>query len=317
MLDPNLLRNDLDIVAKKLARRKFKLNVERVRQQEERRKILQLETENLQAARNSRSKAISVAKSRGEDINLLRQEVNRLGKRLHVLKKELDILRCSIQNYALSLPNIPDEQVPNGRDKHDNLEVFRWGEPRQYDFPIRDHIKLGELTGGLDFSSAVKLTGSRFVVMRGQIARLHRALSQFMLDLHTEQHDYQEHYLPYLVNHASLYGTGQLPKFSADLFHTQPLNEETETSAYALIPTAEVPLTNLMRDEIIDEDILPLKMTAHTPCFRSEAGSYGHDSRGLIRIHQFDKVEMVQMVKPEQSMQALEEMTGHAEKVLQ
>ncbi|AHF73962.1 seryl-tRNA synthetase [Candidatus Sodalis pierantonius str. SOPE] len=317
MLDLNLLRNELDAVAEKLARRKFKLDVATLRQQEERRKVLQVETENLQAERNARSKAISAAKSRGEDIEPLRQEVNQLGERLSAAKTELDALQGAIRDYALSLPNIPADEVPDGRDENDNREVSRWGEPRQYDFPIRDHVELGEMAGGLDFAAAVKLTGARFVVMRGQIARLHRALAQFMLDLHTEQHGYLEHYLPYLVNHASLYGTGQLPKFAEDLFHTQPLSEEAETSAYALIPTAEVPLTNLMRDEIIEEDALPLKMTAHTPCFRSEAGSYGRDTRGLIRMHQFDKVEMVQVVKPAQSMQALEEMTGHAEKVLQ
>ncbi|MEN3258985.1 serine--tRNA ligase [Sodalis endosymbiont of Spalangia cameroni] len=317
MLDPNLLRNELDAVAEKLARRKFKLDVATLRQQEERRKVLQVETENLQAERNACSKAIGAAKSRGEDIEPLRQEVNQLGERLSAAKTELDALQGAIRDYALSLPNIPADEVPDGRDENDNREVSRWGEPRQYDFPIRDHVELGEMAGGLDFAAAVKLTGARFVVMRGQIARLHRALAQFMLDLHTEQHGYLEHYLPYLVNHASLYGTGQLPKFAEDLFHTQPLSEEAETSAYALIPTAEVPLTNLMRDEIIEEDALPLKMTAHTPCFRSEAGSYGRDTRGLIRMHQFDKVEMVQVVKPAQSMQALEEMTGHAEKVLQ
>lgn len=317
MLDPYLLRNEFDAVAEKLARRKFKLDVATLRQQEERRKVLQVETENLQAERNARSKAIGAAKSHGKDIEPLRQEVNQLGERLSAAKTELDALQGAIRDYALSLPNIPADEVPDGRDGNDNREVSRWGEPRQYDFPIRDHVELGEIAGGLDFAAAVKLTGARFVVMRGQIARLHRALTQFMLDLHTEQHGYLEHYLPYLVNHASLYGTGQLPKFAEDLFHTQPLSEEAETSAYALIPTAEVPLTNLMRDEIIEENALPLKMTAHTPCFRSEAGSYGRDTRGLIRMHQFDKVEMVQVVKPAQSMPALEEMTGHAEKVLQ
>ncbi|MGL9769769.1 MAG: serine--tRNA ligase [Sodalis sp. (in: enterobacteria)] len=317
MLDPNLLRNELDVVAKKLARRKFKLDVAIFRQQEERRKVLQVESENLQAERNLRSKAIGIAKSRGENIEPLCQEVNQLSKRLKAAKIELDVLQNKIQDYALSLPNIPDDEVPNGRDANDNREVSRWGEPWQYDFPIRDHVELGGIASGLDFAAAVKLTGARFVVMRGQIARLHRALTQFMLDLHTEKHGYVEYYLPYLVNHTSLYCTGQLPKFAEDLFHTQPLREATDTSAYVLIPTAEVPLTNLIRDEIIEEDALPLKMTAHTPCFRSEAGSYGRDTRGLIRMHQFDKVEMVQVVKPAQSMKALEEMTGHAEKVLQ
>lgn len=317
MLDPNLLRNELDAVAEKLARRNFKLDVDTLRKQEDRRKVLQVETETLQAERNARSKTIGAAKARGEDIEPLRQEVNRLGARLDAAKAELDILQAAIRDVALSLPNIPDDRVPTGKDENDNEEICRWGEPRQYDFEVRDHVSLGELSGGLDFAAAVKLTGARFVVMKGQVARLHRALSQFMLDLHTEQHGYQENYVPYLVNHASLYGTGQLPKFAEDLFHTQPLSEEADTSAYALIPTAEVPLTNLVRDEILDEDQLPLKMTAHTPCFRSEAGSYGRDTRGLIRMHQFDKVELVQIVQPEDSMRALEELTGHAEKVLQ
>ncbi|WP_410015912.1 serine--tRNA ligase [Sodalis sp. C49] len=317
MLDPNLLRNELDAVAEKLARRNFTLDVDTLRKHEERRKVLQVETETLQAERNSRSKLIGAAKARGEDIEPLRQEVNGLSDRLEAAKSELDILQAAIRDVALSLPNIPDDRVPSGKDETENEEISRWGEPRRYDFDVRDHVSLGEMAGGLDFAAAVKLTGARFVVMKGQIARLHRALTQFMLDLHTEQHGYQENYVPYLVNHASLFGTGQLPKFAGDLFHTQPLSEEADTSAYALIPTAEVPLTNLVRDEILEEDQLPLKMTAHTPCFRSEAGSYGRDTRGLIRMHQFDKVELVQVVKPEDSMRALEELTGHAEKVLQ
>jgi seryl-tRNA synthetase len=317
MLDPNMLRNELDAVAEKLARRGFKLDVEMLRQQEERRKVLQVETESLQAERNSRSKLIGAAKARGEDIEPLRLEVNVLGERLDAAKAELDKLQNEIRDLALSIPNLPDDSVPMGKDEKDNLEVSRWGEPRKYDFEVRDHVSLGEMAGGLDFAAAVKLTGARFVVMKGQIARMHRALSQFMLDLHTEKHGYQEAYVPYLVNHATLYGTGQLPKFGEDLFHTKPLEEESDSSNYALIPTAEVPLTNLVRDEILEEDTLPLKMTAHTPCFRSEAGSYGRDTRGLIRMHQFDKVEMVQITRPEDSMAALEELTGHAEKVLQ
>ncbi|CNB40238.1 serine--tRNA ligase [Yersinia intermedia] len=317
MLDPNMLRNELDAVAEKLARRGFKLDVEMLRQQEERRKVLQVETESLQAERNSRSKLIGAAKARGEDIEPLRLEVNVLGEKLDAAKAELDKLQNEIRDLALSIPNLPDDSVPMGKDEKDNLEVSRWGEPRKYDFEVRDHVSLGEMAGGLDFAAAVKLTGARFVVMKGQIARMHRALSQFMLDLHTEKHGYQEAYVPYLVNHATLYGTGQLPKFGEDLFHTKPLEEESDSSNYALIPTAEVPLTNLVRDEILEEDTLPLKMTAHTPCFRSEAGSYGRDTRGLIRMHQFDKVEMVQITRPEDSMAALEELTGHAEKVLQ
>ncbi|EMK7754241.1 serine--tRNA ligase, partial [Yersinia enterocolitica] len=317
MLDPNMLRNELDAVAEKLARRGFKLDVEMLRQQEERRKVLQVETESLQAERNSRSKLIGAAKARGEDIEPLRLEVNELGEKLDAAKAELDKLQNEIRDLALSIPNLPDDSVPVGKDENDNLEVSRWGEPRQYDFEVRDHVSLGEMAGGLDFAAAVKLTGARFVVMKGQIARMHRALAQFMLDLHTEKHGYLETYVPYLVNHATLYGTGQLPKFGGDLFHTKPLEEESDSSNYALIPTAEVPVTNLVRDEILEEESLPLKMTAHTPCFRSEAGSYGRDTRGLIRMHQFDKVEMVQITRPEDSMAALEELTGHAEKVLQ
>ncbi|HDL7798231.1 TPA: serine--tRNA ligase [Yersinia enterocolitica] len=317
MLDPNMLRNELDAVAEKLARRGFKLDVEMLRQQEERRKVLQVETESLQAERNSRSKLIGAAKARGEDIEPLRLEVNELGEKLDAAKAELDKLQNEIRDLALSIPNLPDDSVPVGKDENDNLEVSRWGEPRQYDFEVRDHVSLGEMAGGLDFAAAVKLTGARFVVMKGQIARMHRALAQFMLDLHTEKHGYLETYVPYLVNYATLYGTGQLPKFGGDLFHTKPLEEESDSSNYALIPTAEVPVTNLVRDEILEEESLPLKMTAHTPCFRSEAGSYGRDTRGLIRMHQFDKVEMVQITRPEDSMAALEELTGHAEKVLQ
>ena len=317
MLDPNLLRNELDLVASKLARRGFKLDVETIRQLEEKRKTLQVETENLQAQRNARSKAIGEAKARGEDISTVREEVNKLGEKLNSAKTELDKLLNQIKDIAANIPNIPNDSVPDGKDENDNVEISRFGTPRTFDFPIQDHVALGERFGGLDFAAGVKLTGARFVVMKSQIARLHRAITQFMLDLHTEQHGYAEIYVPYLVNQATLFGTGQLPKFAGDLFHTKPLDEESESSNYALIPTAEVPVTNLVRDEILDESVLPLKMTAHTPCFRSEAGSYGKDTRGLIRMHQFDKVELVQIVKPEESMQALEELTAHAEKVLQ
>lgn len=317
MLDPNLLRNEPDAVAEKLARRGFKLDVDVLRTQEERRKILQVETERLQAERNSRSKSIGAAKARGEDIEPLRQEVNQLGEKLSAAKAELNVLQNEIRELALTIPNIPDDSAPIGKDDQDNLEISRWGEPRKFDFKVRDHIELGELHDGLDFALAAKLTGSRFVVKKGQIARLHRAIAQFMLDLHTEQHGYNETYVPYLVNHTTLYGTGQLPKFGEDLFHTRPLAEEGDSSTYALIPTAEVPVTNFVRDEIIDESTLPLKYVAHTTCFRSEAGAYGRDTRGIIRQHQFDKVELVQIVHPEESMQALETLTSHAEKVLQ
>ena len=218
---------------------------------------------------------------------------------------------------AAVIPNLPDDEVPFGKGESENVEVSRTGTPRKFDFPIKDHVELGERIDGLDFSAGTKLAGARFVVMKGQLAKLHRALAQFMLDLHTNTHGYLETYVPYLVNQKTLFGTGQMPKFADDLFHTQPITEARDSSNYALIPTAEVPLTNLISGDIIDESCLPLKMTAHTPCFRSEAGSYGKDTRGLIRMHQFDKVELVQIVKPEDSMAALEQLTGHAEKVLQ
>ncbi|WP_395480048.1 serine--tRNA ligase [Candidatus Curculioniphilus buchneri] len=317
MLDPNLLRKELDAVAKKLALRKFMLDLKTLRYQEKRRKILQVKTENLQAERNVRSKEISTAKSRGENIESLKMNMGPLDKKLNSIKKKLELLQRSMHRYASFLPNITADEVPIGFSENDNIELLRWGEPRQYNFPIRDHVELGEITGGLDFATAVKLTGARFVIMRGQIALLHRALIQFMLDLHIEQHGYQEYYLPCLVNHTSLYGTGQLPKFYNDLFHIQPLKKKLDNSTYSLIPTAEVPLTNLMRDKIILEDMLPMKMLSHTLCFRLEAGSYGRDTRGMIRLHQFDKVELVQIVTPKQSMQVLEELTHHAEKVLQ
>ena len=321
MIDPNLLRNNLAEVAEKLKiKRGFTLDVANITQLEEQRKALQVKTETLQAERNARSKAIGAAKARGEDIAPLLAEVDHMAAELEQGKVELEKVQNALNDIALNIPNIPADEVPLGKDDSENLEVSRWGEPRKFDFEVKDHVALGENLQGLDFASAVKLTGSRFVVMKGQIAKLHRAIAQFMLDLHTEQHGYTEAYVPYLVNHDTLYGTGQLPKFSEDLFHTKPLegqdpNEVQRT--YALIPTAEVPVTNLVRGDILEAENLPLKMTAHTPCFRSEAGSYGRDTRGLIRMHQFDKVELVQIVEPEKSMDALEELTGHAEKVLQ
>ena len=321
MIDPNLLRNNLAEVAEKLKiKRGFILDVTKITQLEEQRKALQVKTETLQAERNARSKAIGAAKARGEDIAPLLAEVDHMAAELEQGKVELEKVQNALNDIALNIPNIPADEVPLGKDDSENLEVSRWGEPRKFDFEVKDHVALGENLQGLDFASAVKLTGSRFVVMKGQIAKLHRAIAQFMLDLHTEQHGYTEAYVPYLVNHDTLYGTGQLPKFSEDLFHTKPLegqdpNEVQRT--YALIPTAEVPVTNLVRGDILEAENLPLKMTAHTPCFRSEAGSYGRDTRGLIRMHQFDKVELVQIVEPEKSMEALEELTGHAEKVLQ
>ena len=322
MLDSKLLRTELDETAEKLARRGFKLDVETLRNLEEQRKSLQVKTEELQAQRNSRSKSIGQAKAKGdhEEADRIMADVANLGSELDEAKVALTELQQQIETIASSVPNLPDESVPYGKDEEENVEVLRWGTPLTYDFEVKDHVALGELADGLDFASAVKISGSRFIVMKGQFARLHRALSQFMLDLHTEEHGYLEMYVPYLVNHDSLYGTGQLPKFSEDLFHTSPLTEQVSDvplKMLSLIPTAEVPVTNMVRDTITEEADLPLKMTAHTPCFRSEAGSYGRDTRGLIRMHQFDKVELVQITKPEDSMAALEELTGHAEKVLQ
>ncbi|ODA22774.1 serine--tRNA ligase [Photobacterium damselae] len=322
MLDSKLLRTELDDTAEKLARRGFKLDVENLRQLEEQRKSLQVKTEELQAQRNARSKSIGQAKAKGdhEEAERILAEVGNLGSELDEAKKALAALQAELDAITQTVPNIPDESVPVGKDENDNVEISCWGEPKTYDFEVKDHVDLGEMSDGLDFASAVKITGARFIVMKGQFARLHRAIAQFMLDLHTEEHGYTEMYVPYLVNADSLFGTGQLPKFGADLFHTQPLTEKVndeEPRTLSLIPTAEVPVTNLMRDTISEEADLPVKMTAHTPCFRSEAGSYGRDTRGLIRMHQFDKVELVQITKPEDSMAALEELTGHAEKVLQ
>lgn len=315
MLDSKLLRTELDATAEKLARRGFKLDVDTLRNLEEKRKSLQVRTEELQAERNARSKSIGQAKAKGEDIQPLLAAVENLGDELDKAKAELAELQEQLNGIIMGVPNIADDSVPVGKDETENVEISVWGEPKTYDFEVKDHVDLGELTGGLDFASAVKLSGSRFIVMKGQMARLHRAIAQFMLDLHTTEHGYTEMYVPYLVNADSLFGTGQLPKFGEDLFHTKPATEEGV--GMSLIPTAEVPLTNMVRDTIVEEADLPIRMTAHTPCFRSEAGSYGRDTRGLIRMHQFDKVELVQIVKPEDSMAALEELTGHAEKVLQ
>ncbi|SMY16828.1 serine--tRNA ligase [Photobacterium aquimaris] len=322
MLDSKLLRTELDETAAKLARRGFHLDVETLRNLEEQRKSLQVKTEELQAQRNSRSKSIGQAKAKGDhaEAERIMAEVGNLGSELDEAKASLAELQGQLDTITQMLPNIADESVPTGKDESENVEVLRWGQPKAYDFEVKDHVDLGEMAGGLDFASAVKITGARFIVMKGQFARLHRAIAQFMLDLHTEEHGYTEMYVPYLVNADSLFGTGQLPKFGEDLFHTQPLTEKVndeEPRVLSLIPTAEVPVTNMMRDTITDEADLPIKMTAHTPCFRSEAGSYGRDTRGLIRMHQFDKVELVQITRPEDSMAALEELTGHAEKVLQ
>ncbi|EGQ8093795.1 serine--tRNA ligase [Vibrio cholerae] len=322
MLDSKLLRTELDETAAKLARRGFKLDVETIRTLEEQRKSIQVEVENLQSTRNSISKQIGQLMASGDKAGAeaVKQQIGTLGDDLDAKKVELDAVMAQLDAITQTVPNIPDDAVPNGKDDSENVEVSRWGTPKTYDFEVKDHVDLGEMGDGLDFASATKITGARFVVMKGQFARLHRAIAQFMLDLHTVQHGYTELYVPYLVNAETLFGTGQLPKFGQDLFHTEPLTEKAsdeEPRRLSLIPTAEVPVTNLVRDTILDEAELPLKMTAHTPCFRSEAGSYGRDTRGLIRMHQFDKVELVQITRPEDSMAALEELTGHAEKVLQ
>ncbi|HDM8049303.1 TPA: serine--tRNA ligase [Vibrio fluvialis] len=322
MLDSKLLRTELDETAAKLARRGFKLDVDTIRTLEEQRKSIQVEVENLQSTRNSISKQIGQLMSKGdkEGAEEVKKQIGTLGDDLDAKKVELDAIQSQLDAITQSVPNLPDDSVPDGKDENDNVEVSRWGTPKEYYFDVKDHVDLGEMGDGLDFASATKITGARFVIMKGQFARLHRAIAQFMLDLHTEQHGYTELYVPYLVNSDTLFGTGQLPKFGKDLFHTEPLAEKAsdeEPRRLSLIPTAEVPVTNLVRDTITEEADLPLKMTAHTPCFRSEAGSYGRDTRGLIRMHQFDKVELVQITKPEDSMAALEELTGHAEKVLQ
>ncbi|WP_281629073.1 serine--tRNA ligase [Vibrio sp. St2] len=322
MLDSKLLRTELDETAAKLARRGFKLDVETIRTLEEQRKSIQVEVENLQSTRNSISKQIGQKMAAGdkEGAEEIKKQIGTLGSDLEAKKAELVEIQNKLEDITLSVPNLPDDEVPDGKDENENVEISRWGEPKSYDFEVKDHVDLGEMGDGLDFASATKITGARFIIMKGQFARLHRAIAQFMLDLHTEEHGYTEMYVPYLVNSDSLFGTGQLPKFGEDLFHTEPLTEKVndeEPRKLSLIPTAEVPVTNLVRDTIVDEADLPIKMTAHTPCFRSEAGSYGRDTRGLIRMHQFDKVELVQITKPENSMAALEELTGHAEKVLQ
>jgi len=313
MLDAKQLRSDLDNIATQLAKRGFTLDTTTINALEEQRKAIQVKTQELQNERNTRSKSIGQAKARGEDIAPLLAAVSQLGDELDAAKAEQDDVLAKINDIASAMPNLLDDSVPTGADEDDNVELKRWGTPRTFDFEVKDHVDLGFGVGkGLDFESGAKLAGTRFAVMRGHIAKLHRALAQFMLDVHTEEHGYQEMYVPYLVNAASLYGTGQLPKFGEDLFHT-----DLSGKNFSLIPTSEVPLTNIYRDEIVDEAELPIKMTAHTPCFRSEAGSGGRDIRGLIRQHQFDKVEMVQLVKPENSFAALDELTGHAEAILE
>jgi seryl-tRNA synthetase len=311
MLDPKWLRTEPEKLAALLKKKHFDLDITQVNALDLRRRELQQETEKLQNERNMRSKAIGQAKAAGQDVAPLLAAVADLGDSLEQNKKALAEVQDAFTDLLMRIPNVPQESVPEGRDEHGNVELRRWGTPREFAWEPKDHVALGEALGSLDFPAATKLTGARFVVMHGSTARLHRALIQFMLDLHTGEHGYQEVYTPYIVNRDSLLGTGQLPKFAEDLFRLEGENE------YYLIPTAEVPVTNLVRDTIVAAEDLPLKFVCHTPCFRSEAGSYGRDTRGMIRQHQFEKVELVQMVRPRESDAALEALTSHAEKVLQ
>ncbi len=310
MLDPKYLRTETEEAAKRLAPRGYKLDVETFTSLEIQRKALQIKTQELQNQRNVRSKAIGQAKAKGEDVTTLLAEVDELAKQLDEAEKQFVTIQAQLRDIELSIPNLPHASVPLGKSEDDNQEVRRWGEPRQYSFAVKDHVDLGA-DGKLDFTAAAKITGARFVVIRGPLARLQRALTQFMLDVHTQEHGYEEIYVPYLVNRDSLFGTGQLPKFADEQFAVKGEQE------YYLIPTAEVPVTNYARDKIFAANELPVKFVCHTPCFRSEAGSYGKDTRGMIRQHQFEKVELVRYVRPEDSYQALEELTGHAEKILQ
>ncbi|MDE1942515.1 MAG: serine--tRNA ligase [Betaproteobacteria bacterium] len=313
MLDIQLLRTDLDQVVARLATRGYAFDAAAFRALEEERKSVQVRTQSLQAERNQASKAIGQVKARGEDSSALMEDVTRINEMLKAHEAQLQEIQSRMESLLLELPNLPNASVPVGKSEADNVELRRVGTPRTFDFPVRDHVDVGEGLGLLDFETASKLSGARFSLLKGELSQLHRALAQFMLDTHTRDHGYTEMYVPYMVNAETLRGTGQLPKFEADLFSV-PRGDQ---GRHYLIPTAEVPLTNVVRDVILKEDDLPLRMTAHTPCFRSEAGSYGKDVRGLIRQHQFDKVELVQVVHPEQSYAALEELTGHAERILQ
>ena len=316
MLSKKQLRSDIEAVEIALKKRNFSFDINQFNGLENKRKKNQVETQELQNLRNTQSKAIGKAKAAGEDIKPLLDAVADLGDKLDEAKSELQSIQVQIDDIVMAMPNIPHESVPEGNSEDDNVEVSKWGEPGQYDFEVKDHVDLGESLG-LDFETAAKISGARFSVMTGKIARLHRALTQFMLDQHVENNGYTEAYVPYLVNAESLTGTGQLPKFEADLFKTHLHGEEGEAKTLYLIPTGEVPITNMVRDTIVKEDDLPLKFVGHTPSFRSEAGAYGRDTRGLIRQHQFEKVELVQVAKAQDSYQLLEELTGHAESILQ
>ncbi len=319
MLDLQLLRSNLDAVAKRLGDRPFKLDVGAFQSLEQARKDVQTRTQELQAKRNSLAKQIGQAKGKGEDTTALMAESAAVNAELGALEKRNEEAQKRLQDFLVAVPNVPHESVPVGSTPDDNAEVRRFGEPRKFDFTPKDHVDLGARLGMLDFEAATKIAGTRFVVMKGTIARLHRAIAQFMLDVHTGEHGYTEVYAPYLVNATSLYGTGQLPKFKEDLFAVPrgAAGGEGDAGDFYLIPTAEVPVTNLVRDEIVPLDKLPLKFVCHSPCFRSEAGSYGKDTRGMIRQHQFDKVELVQIAHPATSYEALEALTGHAESILQ
>jgi seryl-tRNA synthetase len=310
VIDPKLLRSDPEGVARNLARRGFTLDVAAFKALEEKRKQAQIEVDRLRSERNTHAKTVGMAKGKGEDITPLLARGEQLTQDTARADEQLAAVQTQLDQWQLGLPNMLHETVPEGRDETGNVEVRRWGEPRKFDFKPRDHVELGEKLGGLDFEAAARISGARFVVMRSQVARLHRAIGQFMLDLHTREHGYTEVYVPYLVQAPSLQGTGQLPKFKADLFEVSGERE------LFLIPTAEVPVTNLVRDQIVPAEQLPLKFVAHTPCFRSEAGAAGKDTRGMIRQHQFDKVEIVQIVRPADSYAALEALTSHAEEVL-
>lgn len=312
MLDIQLLRSDLENVAKRLATRGFEFDVAHFQELEQDRKLTQTRTQELQARRNASSKQIGQAKAKGEDVSAIMAEVANLGDELKAAEEKLGFIQIRMQELLSGIPNLPHENVPVGKSEADNVEVRRVGTPRIFDFEVKDHVDVGEGLKQLDFATAGKISGARFTLLKGQMARMHRALTQFMLDVHTLEHGYTEVYVPYLVNADSMRGTGQLPKFEADLFSVQ----KNENEKLYLIPTAEVPVTNIVRDEILAAEDLPLKFVSHTPCFRSEAGSYGRDTRGMIRQHQFDKVELVQIVRPENSCQALEELTGHAETIL-
>ena len=317
MLDIQALRNDLAGVAARLATRGFVLDTAKFEQLEGERKVIQTRTQELQAKRNSASKKIGIAKSKGEDVSAIMAEVANLGDELKQAEVQLGEVQIALQTLLEVLPNMPHESVPVGKSEADNVEVRKVGNKPSFDFAVKDHVSIGEGLGGLDFETAAKISGARFSLLKGGLARLHRALAQFMLDTHTDQHGYTETYVPYLVNAASMRGTGQLPKFEEDLFRVpRQLGEEGEANFY-LIPTAEVPVTNMVRDEIVPLEKLPMKFVAHTPCFRSEAGSAGRDTRGMIRQHQFDKVELVQMVHPDESYAALEQLLGHADTILQ